>query len=103
MNDRLAPLDAAAGMTYRNTRRRVMPKAKIAISMDEKVLARVDGLVRRRIHGNRSQAIEAAVIAKLDRLDKARLAVECAKLDPVREKRLAEEGLAGEVSGWPEY
>lgn len=80
-----------------------MPKAKIAISMDEKVLARVDGLVRRRFYGNRSQAIEAAVVAKLDRLDRARLAVECAKLDPIREKELAEEGLALVVSEWPEY
>ncbi len=80
-----------------------MPKAKIAISMDKKVLARVDGLVRRSLYGNRSQAIEAAVVAKLDRLDRARLAVECAKLDPSRERALAEEGLAREVSEWPEY
>jgi Arc/MetJ-type ribon-helix-helix transcriptional regulator len=90
-------------MTYCNTKERAMPKAKIAISMDEKVLARVDSLVRRRVFGNRSRAIEAAVVAQLERLDRARLAVECAKLDPAREKELAEEGLDREVSGWPEY
>ena len=80
-----------------------MPKAKIAISMDEKVLRRVDGLVRRRVFGNRSQAIEDAVAEKLDRLDKTRLALECAKLDPILEKELAEEGLSEETFEWPEY
>jgi metal-responsive CopG/Arc/MetJ family transcriptional regulator len=80
-----------------------MPKAKIAISMDEKVLERVDGLVRKRVFNNRSQAIEDAVVDKLERLDKTRLALECAKLDPAREKELAEEGLSEEMSGWPEY
>jgi len=80
-----------------------MPKAKIAISMDEKVLERVDGLVRKRIFNNRSQAIEDAVVDKLGRLDRIRLAHECAKLDPAREKELAEEGLSEEMSGWPEY
>ncbi len=80
-----------------------MPKAKIAISMDEKVLERVDGLVRNRVFNNRSQAIEDAVVDKLGRLDKIRLALECTKLDPAREKELAEEGLSEEMSGWPEY
>lgn len=80
-----------------------MPKAKIAISMDEKVLERVNGLVRSRIFNSRSQAIEDAVVEKLGRLDRIRLALECAKLDPVGEKELAEEGLSEEISGWPEY
>ncbi len=80
-----------------------MPKAKIAISMDEKVLERVDGLVRSRIFNNRSQAIEEAVVEKLGRLDRVRLALECAKLDPAGEKELAEEGMSEEISGWPEY
>ena len=80
-----------------------MPKAKIAISMDERVLERVDGLVRTRIFSNRSRAIEDAVVEKLGRLDRTRLALECAKLDRSSEKELAEEGLAGETAGWPEY
>lgn len=80
-----------------------MPKAKIAISIDEKVLERVDGLVQNQVFGNRSQAIEDAVAEKLERLDRIRLAAECAKLDPSREKELAEEGLSEEMSGWPEY
>ena len=80
-----------------------MPKAKIAISIDENALGRVDELVRERVFENRSRAIEDAVVEKLDRLDKTRLALECAKLDPARERALAEEGLSEEVSGWPEY
>jgi Arc/MetJ-type ribon-helix-helix transcriptional regulator len=80
-----------------------MPKAKIAISIDEKALERVDELVRARVFDNRSRAIEDAVVEKLDRLGKTRLAIECAKLDPAGEKAFAEEGLSEEVSGWPEY
>jgi len=90
-------------MTYRNTEKHRMSKAKIAISIDEKALERVDELVRARVFDNRSRAIEIAVVEKLDRLDKTRLSVECAKLDPASEKALAEEGLSEEVSGWPEY
>jgi len=80
-----------------------MPKAKIAISIDDKVLERLDDLVRRGEFINRSQAIEDAVVEKLGRLNRTRLALECAKLDPAAEKALAEEGLTEEVSGWPEY
>jgi Arc/MetJ-type ribon-helix-helix transcriptional regulator len=80
-----------------------MPKAKIAISIDEKVLGRLDGLVRSGFFGSRSQAIESAVSDKLERLGRTRLAFECAKLDQAAEKELAEEGLAEEMPGWPEY
>ncbi len=80
-----------------------MPKAKIAISIDDKVLERLDDLVRRGEFVNRSQAIEAAVSDKLVRLGKTRLAIECAKLDPAAEKELAEEGSTDGIGGWPEY
>jgi len=80
-----------------------MSKAKIAISIDENALGRVDELVRARVFENRSRAIEDAVVEKLDRFDKIRLALECAKLNPVHERALAEEGLSDEVSEWPEY
>lgn len=80
-----------------------MPKAKIAISMEEKVLEQVDDLVRNRAFSNRSKAIEDAVAEKLARLGRVRLAAECAKLDQAAEKELAEEGLDGEMAEWPEY
>ena len=80
-----------------------MPKAKVAVTLDTRTLRRVDRLVRDARYPNRSQAIEAAVAAQLDRLERRRLAEECAKLDPVAERALAEERLGTDAAGWPEY
>ncbi len=80
-----------------------MPKAKIAISLTAQILDRLDRLVQNQTFLNRSQAIEAALAEKLDRLDRVRLAGECSKLDPAEEKEFAEEGFAEELSRWPEY
>ena len=63
-----------------------MAAAKVAISLDERMLARLDRLVRQQVFPNRSKAIEEAVKEKLERLDRSRLARECAKLDPAFEK-----------------
>lgn len=59
--------------------------------------------MKKRVFPNRSQAIEEAVAEKLARLEKSRLALECAKLDPMFEKALAEEGLSEDLAEWPEY
>jgi metal-responsive CopG/Arc/MetJ family transcriptional regulator len=67
-----------------------MIKSKIAIYLDESTLDRLDRLVRKQVFSNRSQAIEEAVADKLARIEKSRLAQECAKLDPKFEKALAE-------------
>ncbi len=80
-----------------------MSVSKIAISLDESLLARLDRLVRSRVFPSRSRAIQDAVEEKLARLDRTRLAQECAKLDPAYEQALAEEGMAGELNEWPEY
>ena len=80
-----------------------MPRAKVAISLDESTLERLDKLVERAIFPNRSQAIQEAVEEKLARLERSRLAKECAKLDPTFEKALAEEGLSEDAAEWPEY
>jgi hypothetical protein len=40
---------------------------------------------------------------KLTHIRLARLARECAKLDPVEEKAMAEEGLSKDGKTWPEY
>jgi len=80
-----------------------MARAKVAISLDESTLDRLDKLVRKQVFPNRSQAIEEAVAEKLSRIEKSRLAQECAKLDPAFEKALAEEGLSEELKTWPEY
>ena len=80
-----------------------MPRAKIAISLDEQTLQRLDRLVAERLFPSRSRAIELAVGEKLARLERRRLSRECAKLDPAFEKTMAEEGLSGELGAWPAY
>ena len=40
---------------------------------------------------------------KLERLERSRLAEECAKLDPDFEKAMADEGLSEELAAWPKY
>lgn len=80
-----------------------MGRSKVAISLDESTLSRLDKLVRKQVFPNRSQAIEEAVAEKLARIERSRLAEECAKLDPAFEKSLAEEGLSEDLAEWPEY
>jgi Arc/MetJ-type ribon-helix-helix transcriptional regulator len=75
----------------------------MAITLDESTLDRLDKLVRKRVFPNRSQAIEEAVAEKLSRIEKSRLARECANLDPAFEKALAEEELSEELKKWAEY
>jgi len=66
---------------------------KVAITLEEKTLTKLDRLVKSRVFPNRSKAIQEAVEEKLNRMDRRRLARECAKLDPTEEKGLAEAGL----------
>ncbi|MDZ4675734.1 MAG: ribbon-helix-helix domain-containing protein [Gemmatimonadota bacterium] len=80
-----------------------MPKTKVAVTLDGPLLERLDRLVRGGQFPNRSQAIEAAVAEKLDRLEHRRLAVECAKLDPAAEQAMADEGLSEDGAAWPPY
>ena len=80
-----------------------MIKAKIAITLDEEIVRQLDYLVGQRAFKNRSQVIQEAVAEKLERLGRGRLARECAKLDPVAEQGLADEGLAEALKNWPEY
>jgi len=80
-----------------------MSRSKVAISLDEDTLDRLDRLVKKDVFPNRSQAIQIAVEEKLARIKRSRLARECAKLDPDFERALAEEALSEEVSEWPEY
>ena len=80
-----------------------MAQAKIAVSLDEQMLRQLDSLVAEAVFPNRSQAIQAAVQEKLSRMEQGRLARECAKLDPVFETAMAEEGFAEDASAWPAY
>lgn len=80
-----------------------METSKVAITLEKKTLRRLDSLVRKRLFPNRSRAIQEAVEEKLQRLEKSRLAQECANLVPEFERALAEEGLSEDVCRWPEY
>ena len=80
-----------------------MAASKIAITIDDKMLKQIDILVKSNYFPNRSKAIQEAVTEKLVRLEKTRLAQECAKLDPKMEQSMAEEGFSAEMEEWPEY
>ena len=80
-----------------------MAARKVAISIDKGLLVELDNLVANDVFPSRSEAIQIAVQEKLARLKRSRLARECAKLDPSSEQAVAEEGISGELSRWPEY
>ena len=80
-----------------------MSVAKIAITIDEKLVRKIDLLVEQKAFPNRSKAIQEAVEEKLVKFDRGRLIRECQKLDPQFEQAMAEEGLSVEVQEWPEY
>ena len=73
---------------------------KIAITLDRKTVAELDRWVREGKYANRSRALQSAVDLLHDRDKRTRLARELAKLDPLEEKQLAEEGLGEQ---WPAY
>jgi Arc/MetJ-type ribon-helix-helix transcriptional regulator len=80
-----------------------MAVAKIAITLEREVLGRLDRLVATGRFPSRSRAIQLAVEAQIERVEKRRLARECAKLDPKAEQALAEESASYDLEGWPEY
>lgn len=80
-----------------------MSTAKIAITIEEDVLGQLDRLVSSKVFPNRSKAIQEAIKEKLSRVNRSRLAKECAKLDSAVEMSIAEEGFSREIEEWPEY
>lgn len=76
---------------------------KIAISIDKKVLDRIDRLVAKKMFINRSRAIQTAIEEKISKLDKTRLSIESAKLNRVEEQLLSEEGSQMDFAEWAEY
>jgi len=80
-----------------------MGREKVVVTLDVETLGKLDRLVRRKKFSSRSQAIQEAVDEKIERLDRSRLARECAKLDPDFERSLAEEDVSEVLGTWPEY
>ena len=80
-----------------------MSTAKVAISIDDQLLKKVDLLVKEKVYPNRSNIIQEAVKEKIIKMEKSRLANECAKLDIDFERSMADEGISQEADSWPEY
>lgn len=80
-----------------------MSNVKVAISIDQTLLAQIDQMVKEKAFPSRSNAIQNAIHEKLNRINRNRLAHECSKLDVKFEQALAEEGLSKELNEWPEY
>jgi Arc/MetJ-type ribon-helix-helix transcriptional regulator len=78
-----------------------MGAAKVAITLDPQLLHWVDRWVDQGKFANRSQAIQKALREKMERWKRLRLSQEVSKLNPLEERELAEEVLAGEE--WLEY
>ena len=70
-----------------------MSAAKIAISMDQDLLQKLDELVDQEKYQTRSQAIQSIIQKKITKLEHIRLAQECEKLDRTLEQHMADEGL----------
>ena len=80
-----------------------MSVAKIAISIDNHLLAKLDDFIALKKFKTRSQAIQMAVQDTIDRLDHKRLIHACSQLDIDSERRLADEGLKEDFDEWPEF
>jgi metal-responsive CopG/Arc/MetJ family transcriptional regulator len=70
-----------------------MSAAKIAVTIDRSLLSRLDQMIVQHRFPNRSRTLQEALRETLDRLDRGRLARECAKLNPSIEQAVADEGL----------
>ncbi len=66
------------------------------MSLEKSTLERLDQMVAERVFPSRSGAIQQAVEEKLARIERTRLAAQCAKLDRRDEQALAEEGMLEE-------
>lgn len=77
--------------------------AKIAVSIDNKQLKKIDFYVKKKVFKNRSQAFQFSISETLEHLEQDRLAQECAKLDVHFEQEMADIGLHEDLDGWPKY
>ena len=80
-----------------------MSMAKIAVSIDNKQLKKIDFYVKKKIFKNRSQAFQQSISQTLEHLEHDRLAKECAKLDIHFEQEMADIGLDEDLESWPKY
>lgn len=80
-----------------------MSTAKIAVSIDDKQLKKIDYYVKKHVFKSRSQAFQISISKTLEQLEHSRLARECAKLDASEEQEIADMGLDEDLESWPKY
>lgn len=80
-----------------------MSVAKVAISIESKLLKKVDFYVKKGVFKNRSQAMQSAMNETIEKLEHKRLAHECAKLDIFLEQQMADNDLEEDLKEWPKY
>jgi len=80
-----------------------MSVAKIAVSIDQTELRKIDFFVKKHIFKSRSQAFQMAIHLALHQLEHDRFAEECAKFDPHFEQEMADIGLSEDLASWSEY
>jgi metal-responsive CopG/Arc/MetJ family transcriptional regulator len=71
---------------------------RLRITIDVKVLADIDRLVRNGTCTSRSQVFDVAIKERLARMNRSRLARESAKLDKAEEQALANESYEADVA-----
>lgn len=93
----------ANGMIKRNTAEvRSMPAKKIAVTVDKDIIKQIDRLVREGKYRSRSKAVQDA-LRDIKNWRRKRLLEEVSKLDPKKERGLAEESLHAENEEWEKY
>ena len=80
-----------------------MQTAKIAITLDRAVLAQLDRRVTQQVFPQPQQCHPGSDCGEARTLGTQSSRAECAKLNPVVEQALAEEGSTQELAQWPEY
>ena len=88
---------APRGMMLYHT---IMPKAKIAITLDADLLGALDREVARGAADNRSAALEQALARYLADRQRHRLDAALDQVDPAAERRDAERGFSRDVAEW---
>ena len=80
-----------------------MSIAKIAVSIDDNQLKKIDFYVKKHVFKSRSQAFQISISQTLEHLEHGRLARECSKLDVDVEQEMANLGLDEDLESWPKY
>lgn len=73
----------------------IMSAARFTVSVEDRLMQKLDRLLEAKVFNSRSHAVQVAVGKKISRMERSRLAEECAKLDPAEEVAMAEVRYAG--------